>query len=98
MSQPLLALPANPANQVTKPLLQVDGAGVVVTSIRPSRDGAALMIRLFAVSGSPEHCTLQWATPSVMYRSSPDENRGEKVQGPIDLPGYGIVTLRIESI
>jgi hypothetical protein len=70
---------------------------VIVTSFKPSRDGKARMTRLFAASGKPETVRLAWSArnPDV-YISDPDESRHEPVAGPIDLPAYGIATLRAE--
>ena len=94
--QPLVVVPANPARPLTKPLLRVEGEGVVVTSIRPSRDGKAAMIRLFAAAGKPARFSLAWTQPRTTCRSGPDEARGERVAGAVELPGYGIITLRGE--
>ncbi len=95
--QPLLVVPATADAALPEPLLRLVGSkGVVVTSVRPSRDGEALLIRLFAASGEPGQVTLEWREPKRLYRSSPQEERGDVVEGPIELPGFGIVTLRAE--
>lgn len=96
VTQPLVALPADPARPVVRASLDVEGDGVVLTSVRPSRDGKALMVRLFAASGQPERFTVGRAKPQNVYLSDPRESRGRKVAGPIDLAGYGVVTLRLE--
>ncbi len=96
VTQPLLALPADPARPIGPPAFCVQGDGVVVTSLRPSRDGRALMVRLFAASGKPERPALQCAEPQSVYLSDPQESRGPQIEGPIDLPAYGVVTLRLE--
>ncbi|MFH1264278.1 MAG: glycosyl hydrolase-related protein, partial [Planctomycetota bacterium] len=96
ITQPLLAFAADPARPILKPALCVEGSGVVITSLKPSRDGKALMARVFAASGQPERFTLKCAEPKHAYLSEPRESRGHKIEGPIDLPGYGVVTLRLE--
>ena len=96
ITQPLLALGADPARPIRSPLLRLEGDGVVVTSLRPSRDGTALMIRVFAGSGRPERFTFHWAEPQHVYLSDPQESRGHAIEGPIDLPAFGVVTLRME--
>ncbi len=97
IAQPLLAVPADPNQSIPGPLLRIDGDGVLVTSLKPSRDFRALMVRLFAASGKPERFTLKWAEPKHVYRSDPQESRGSEIKGPIDLPAYGVVTLRVEG-
>ncbi|NQT17516.1 MAG: hypothetical protein HQ582_32475, partial [Planctomycetes bacterium] len=96
VTQPLVALPADPARPAVRPSLHVEGDGVVLTSLRPSRDGKALMVRVFAASGQPERFTVGRAEPQHVYLSDPRESRGPKIAGPIDLAGYGVVTLRLE--
>jgi alpha-mannosidase len=96
VTQPLLAFPADPAQRILKPMLRVEGGGVVVTSLKPSRESKALMVRVFAASGKPERLTLKCAEPKRLYLSDPQESRGRQIEGPIDLPAYGIVTLRLE--
>ena len=34
-----------------------------MTSLRPSRDGKALMVRLFGVSDKAEKAAIRWAAP-----------------------------------
>ncbi len=96
VTQPLLALAADPVRPLLKPALCIEGDGVVVTSLKPARDGKALMVRVFAASGQPERFTLTHSEPTFVYLSEPQESRGRKIEGPIDLPGYGVVTLRLE--
>ena len=95
--QPLLAVPADPSKPVIRPLMQVSGDNIVVTSVKPSRDAQALMVRLFAASDKPGRFTLNWREPKVVCLSDTQESRGMKVDGPIDLPAYGIVTVRVED-
>ncbi|MFV1968113.1 MAG: glycosyl hydrolase-related protein [Pirellulaceae bacterium] len=76
--------------------MSMEGEGVLVTSIRPSRDFHALMVRLFAASGEPEQVALKWADPKRVFRSDLQEARGPELEGPIELPAYGVVTLRVE--
>jgi alpha-mannosidase len=97
-TRPLIAIPVRPEQPPVEPFVRVDAAGVLISSIRPSRDGKALIIRLYAVGGEPESFSLTWGDgkPRSLYLSGEDEARGEPVACPIDLPAYGIVTLRAE--
>ena len=99
-SQPLIAIPAGEGGlPAVDSILTVDSRGVMVTSIKPAREGEAWMIRLYAASGKPERVNISWGglKPSTVYVSNPDQRRGRPVAGPIDLPAYGIVTLRAET-
>ena len=98
VTQPLVAVAVDPERPILRPMLHVESDGVIVTSFKPSRDGDAQMVRLFAASGRPERFMLKWSEPKQVYLSDPQESRSTKIAGPIDLPAYGVVTLRAERL
>ena len=71
---------------------------MIVQSFKPSRDGKAWIVRLFGATGRPAKVTLDWAAPkpSEVCHSDLAESKGEKVAGPIEVPPYGLVTIRAE--
>jgi len=71
---------------------------VIVSRLKPSRDGRALMVRIFNASKQPQNATLTWAAPHGrrIWLSSPLEERRGPVATPIEIPAWGIVTLRCE--
>jgi alpha-mannosidase len=96
-SQPLIAIPAGTATPVPPPPLRVEARDVVVTSLRPSADGEALMIRLFNPSELPRAATLAWRdAPASVWISSPFEDRILPGPNRLELPAWGIVTLRCD--
>ena len=96
-NQPLVAIPAwLDGPQPLRPILRIEPDGVVATSLKPSRDKKALLVRLFAVSGKPERVEMSWGRPMRVYLSDAAESRGKAVSGPIELPACGIVLLRAE--
>ncbi len=104
-SQPLIArsLPqtasAGPGRDgLSPPLFRVEPAGVIMTSLTPSADGAAWIIRLFNAGGRPEKMTLNWdrVTPPSVWLSDPDENKIAPLPVPLDLSAYEIVTIRAD--
>ncbi len=95
--RPLLAVEVDGSRPVAGAPVRIRGDGVLVTSLRPSRDGRAMMIRLFAGSGKPEEVNLDWAVPRAMYVSGPGEERGDRVQGALALKAYEVVTIRAEA-
>jgi len=97
-SQPLVAVPVNPGDPIRESLLRVEPDSVLVSSLKPSEDGGALMIRLFNTGEQPARVRLRWREPAPtrIWISSPREE-GSPLEGPIDLPGYGIIYLGIEK-
>jgi hypothetical protein len=94
-SQPLIAVPTNKSAPIQDSLLQVEPAGVIVTSFKPSTDGKAWMVRLFNGGTRPEKARLIWAKPAPknVWLSSPAEERFARIDGPIEMAAYEIVTL-----
>ena len=97
-SRPLIAIPARADGPAALPsLFAIDAPGVIATSVKPSRDGRAMMIRLFAISGKPEQVHLTWPgpQPKTLYLSDANETQGAPVSNnTITIPAYGITTLR----
>lgn len=96
--QPLLAMTADPKTTPGQPLVRVQGdPGVVVTQIRPSRDGKAYMVRLFNVADTPQSIQLSWSRPvGETWISNPMENQLNPAPKNIELTRFEIVTLRVE--
>lgn len=96
-SQPLLVRRGSARSSVG-PLLEVSPADVLVTALKPSDDGKAWIVRLFGASGKDRSATLRWARPAPrnIFLSDTGEDAGKKVSRHVDVPGYGLVTLRAE--
>jgi alpha-mannosidase len=97
-TQPLIAVPADNSFPPAPSLFEIKPDGVVLTSLRTSRDKKALMLRVYNASPSPRKMELSWKSfqPDGLYLSSPFEDKGEKVEAPVELPGFGLLTLRAE--
>lgn len=96
-NRPLVIIPVRLDGPDSKPsLFTLSNPDVIVTSVKPSRDGQATMIRLFAASGESESCTLHAAGSKAFYRSNSTESRGQHVASPLNLAAYEIVYLRME--
>ncbi|NIA12682.1 MAG: hypothetical protein GWP08_01285 [Nitrospiraceae bacterium] len=91
-SQPLIAVPAKADTPVPAPLLRVLSRDVVVSVLKPSDDGQALVLRLFGASGRPASVGLEWAAD--VYKSGLNEKEAARLSGEVKVPPYGIVTLR----
>jgi len=95
-SQPLMAVRIEGTTAPRESLLRVEPAAVIVSSLKPSEDGKAWIVRLFNAGDKAARAIVSWAdpAPSVSISSPLEEEGPQKLGGPIDLPAYGIVTLR----
>jgi len=96
--RPLVATSSGEKLPVPGSFFRVEPNDVIVTSLKSSRDGKALMVRLFNASGSTKKAHIGWERlkPKEVWISSPGEERSAKALFPIEMPGMGIVTLRID--
>jgi len=97
LSQPLIVAPARGSEPRLK-LLSLSNARVQVTALKPSDDGRALIVRLFGASGTAETVKLHWHTnaPARILFSDNSERPGAVAGDTIEVPAFGIVTLRAE--
>ncbi len=97
--QPLIAVPLGDNHAPPcEPLVRVTPTEVIISRLKPSADGSALMVRLFNTSEQTQLAALEWATPQGhrIWLSSPRGNRLSPTTIPIKIPALGIVTLRCE--
>ena len=97
-SQPLAAAPAQGAPPASTPLLKVGAGEALITSLKPSDDGQAWIVRLFGAGGRPVKTSLSWngPEPKKIWLSNTGEKPFWKLAGPVEVPAYGLVTLRVE--
>ncbi len=97
-SQPLVAAAARGAAPDDRPLLELDTPKVLVASVKPSEDHKALIVRLFGAGGQPAKAALRWgrSPPKAVWISNLAEERVAAVSGAVDVPAYGLITLRAE--
>jgi alpha-mannosidase len=97
-SQPLLVLPTGHARACGQPLMEVTPDDVIVTALKSAEDGTAWIVRLFGASGRATKATLRWPgkAPQAVRLSGLSEERGAKITAPVEVPGFGMVTLRVE--
>jgi alpha-mannosidase len=94
---PLVPVLADAASPVPSFPLSVRTASFVATSLKPSADGQAWILRLLNASDRPE--TLRLSGEAVergrVFVSDLAEVEAAPVSAPVELPGFGILTLRI---
>ncbi|MBI5385510.1 MAG: discoidin domain-containing protein [Verrucomicrobia bacterium] len=96
-SQPLLAARAT-GKPAPLPRLALSSDNVLVTALKPSDDGRAWIVRLFGASGKAEKVKLTWSQPGPRqtWLSDTSEKPRQKAGSTVEVPGWGIVTLRAE--
>ena len=96
--QPLLAAPASGKEPSAVPRLSVSADDVLVTGFKPAEDGKGWIVRLFGAGGKDRKVTLAWSDPkpASLWLSGTGEQRGECVADAIDVPAWGLVTIRAE--
>ncbi|MGE5609845.1 MAG: glycosyl hydrolase-related protein, partial [Bacillota bacterium] len=96
-SQPLVVALAR-GDLPTQPRLQIDTSGVIVSALKPSEDGKAWIVRLFGASEKAQKATLTWSAPAPksLFLSDIAEKPLSQIVGPVDVPPFGVVTVRAE--
>jgi alpha-mannosidase len=70
---------------------------VIATALKPSDDGKALILRLFAVSGKSEKAQLTWSEkPRQIWLSDASERPLRQTGSSIRIPAWGLMTVRLE--
>ncbi len=95
---PLIPVPADETRPVPRFPLEVGPGPFVVTSLKPASDGRGWMMRLFNAGERP--ATLRLSGPLAERGSISISNLLEEktmpAPRPLEVPSFGIVTLRIE--
>lgn len=98
-TQPLLVVPVAKATETIKPIVSMqEGAAIMITSLKQSRDGKALIIRFFNPTEQPATTSLTWknVNPRGVYKSSPKEEKSEAIKNTITLSPKEVQTIRVE--
>jgi alpha-mannosidase len=96
-TQPLIVAPARGEKPAASRLL-VEPAGVLVNALKPSDDGKAIIVRLYGVSGKDALAKLTWSQPEpkTVWLSDASEQPLKVAPESIEVPAWGVVTLRAE--
>ena len=96
---PLVPVPADAAAPVPRFPLAVEPGSFVATSLKPSADGKAWVLRLLNASERVE--ALRLSGPALnrgrVFLSDLGETEGVQVSTPLEVSGFGILTLRIRK-
>jgi hypothetical protein len=77
--------------------LTVGSPAFVAMSLRPSADGGAFILRLLNASSGPRTLRLsgEAVDDGLVFSSGVDGREGARITAPLEVPAFGIVTLRI---
>ena len=96
-SQPLI--PVRASGKAPPPSrLQLSTDKVIVSAFKPADDGRGWIVRLFGASGQAQKVKLSWSKPAPhqMWLSDLSEMPRQEIGSSVEVPGWGIVTLRAE--
>jgi hypothetical protein len=97
---PLLVLPADPAAPETQAPFALSGDGVTISSLRPSDDGEALVVRLCNPLSKPATVTVRpaapWARVSEVLTAAAGMAARPTEDGRVTIPPLGALTVRID--
>ncbi len=96
-TEPLIAAPAaGPAP--AGPLVEISSGPIMITSLKPSSDGKALLLRLYNTGPTAAQASLKWntLTPKAISVSDLLEEAGAPASDSVDLPAYEVRTLRAD--
>jgi alpha-mannosidase len=83
--------------EMRPPFLRVEPDDVLVTALKPSDDGNAWIVRLFGASGEDRKAKFVWPEkPRRVWLSETNEKAIEPAGETILVPGWDLVTLRID--
>ncbi len=97
-SQPLLPVPARGPKPERAPLFKISSDEVLVTGLKPSDDGRAIIVRLFGASGKTKTVKLDWGglKPEAVFATDTSEKPGAELGERVTVPAFGLVSLRAE--
>ena len=99
VSEPPVILPAEPTPPRAT-LFTLDTRAVTVSSVAPSADGRADIVRLWNPGAGAARVGVIWgsAPRRPISMSSPFEERGRAARARIEVPALGSVTIRLERL
>lgn len=96
VTQPLFAVTVRENAAAVEPMLQVGGAGTIVTNLRPCLDGDGYIVRLFNTADTVSIAAVTCREKGyAIWESNPLEEKIRTTDGRIKLVPQEIVTLRV---
>ncbi len=97
-SQPLIPVRARGGKPDGHSRLRLTNDEVLVTGLKPADDGRALVLRVWGASGRAARTGLTWSDPAPVRLAMSDLSEKAKgtTSGDIEVPAWGVVSLRAE--
>jgi alpha-mannosidase len=79
-------------------MLKIEPASALLTELKPSDDGKAWIVRLFAASDEDVSAHLTWSSKNIgqTFLSNLAQEPLRPVSGDVSIAGWDLVTLRVE--
>ncbi len=74
----------------------IPGGGILLNGLKPGDDGKSLILRLWGAAGKDASVDLAPGSKSTLHLSDISEKPKEKITGPVSVPAWGLVTVRVE--
>ncbi len=96
--QPLLPVAAHGNHPPGGQFDQISGQDVLLTGLKPSDDGQALILRLWNAAGRDARVDIarNGDAPRRLWLSDVSERPIEKIAGPVNVPAWGLVSILAE--
>lgn len=96
-SQPLLVMPAF-GPELTTPRMTLKPDSLLLTAFKVSDDGKAWIARFFNPSDAPITAQIHWSEPkpSQLWRSNLSEKPFEKIDSPVTVQAWSLLTVRAD--
>lgn len=96
--QPLIAVPSVGPGDIPDSFVTVNSPEILITSIKPSDDQQAIMVRFFNAGSDQVPLHLEWDYEyGKAYLSSPLQEKGENLPADYELVPWEILTVRVEK-
>ncbi len=95
-SQPLIAVPGRGTKPASNPLLRVEPTDLLVTGLKPTDDGKAIIVRLLNATDKAIDAQLAWSQSVTLHLSDTSEQPKQKTDGTLNIPPRAVITLRAE--
>jgi alpha-mannosidase len=97
LTQPLILVPVGDAQKSIPSMLSLSGDhSVMITSVKPLREGNGLLIRVFNASEKPAKANLKWGRkePAALFKSNQKEKELAPAKNALELDHWEIMTLK----
>ncbi len=94
---PLIVVPVDRDTRSIPPLFELSTDDIIASTVKPADLGQGLIVRLYNPTTEPKSVSLTWyKKPQQIWISNPAEGKISKIDMPLRMASYQIVTLRVQ--